>query len=251
MSHIAPSASRRSGLPKTLRPASAGLLLSLGQALLPDELHILGEVMGRSFVVRRTEYLFRAGAPLTSIYLLRSGCMLTSMLTEDGREQVTGFPMTGELLGLDAVDSSTYPGSAMALQDSLIIELPFEALLGKAARFPELQHKLLQLMSRQIVRDQGVMMLLGSMNVDEKLASFILMLAEANRVRGYSASQLQLRMRREDIGSYLGIQLETVSRTLTRFQSQGLIRVQNRQLDVLNAGGLLAIVSGSTSVDVH
>ncbi len=160
------------------------------------------------------------------------------MLNSDGREQVTGFQMTGELLGLDGIGSGRYNGNAVALEDSEVCVLPFATIESLGREIPAVQRNLHSVLSREIVRDHGVMMLLGSMSAEERLAAFLLNLSRRFTARGYSASDFHLRMTREEIGSYLGLKLETVSRLFSRFQAEGLIEVAQKHVRIVHAEGL-------------
>jgi len=194
--------------------------------------------MKRTF--RRGDYLYRSGSPLQSLYAIRTGFFKMQVQHEDGREQVTGFQMSGEIIGMDAISSDSHTCNAVALEDSEVCELPFGKLEELGRKLPTLQRHLHKLMSREIVRDQGIMLLLGSMRAEERLAAFLLNLSQRFAARGYSPSAFQLRMTRQEIGSYLGMKLETVSRTLSQFQEDGLISVRNKAVEILDAKNLRA-----------
>lgn len=200
---------------------------------------------GRNF--RKGDHLYRAGQPFTSLFAIRTGFFKTSVLSEDGREQVTGFQMAGEIIGLDAISAERHTCNAIALEDSEICEIPFARLEELSREIPALQHHLYKVMSREIVRDHGVMMLLGNMKAEERLAAFLLNLSQRLQARGYSAKSFVLRMTREEIGSYLGLKLETVSRTFSKFQDEGLIRVQNKQIDLIDTHKLRRLVGGNAN----
>jgi len=188
--------------------------------------------------VRRGEPLFNAGDDFHSVYAVRSGFFKTTILNEDGREQVTGFNMPGELIGMDGIGSGSYHGNAVALEDCEVCVLPFSLIEGLSREIPTLQRHLHCVLSREIVRDHGVMMLLGSMRAEERLAVFLLNLSKRFMRRGYSPSDFHLRMTREEIGSYLGLKLETVSRLFSKFQEDGLIEVQQKHVRILDINGL-------------
>jgi CRP/FNR family transcriptional regulator len=188
--------------------------------------------------LKRGDSLFKAGDPFNALYAIRSGFLKTSVLNADGREQVTGFQMGGELLGLDGIGSGSYNGNAIALEDSEACVLPFALIEELGREIPAIQRNLHSVLSREIVRDHGVMMLLGSMSAEERLAAFLLNLSRRFTARGYSASDFHLRMTREEIGSYLGLKLETVSRLFSRFQADGLIEVQQKHVRIRDIPGL-------------
>jgi len=197
----------------------------------------------RSF--SRSDYLYRSGDKFRSLFAIHSGSFKTQILHEDGREQVTGFQMTGEIIGLDAISTDIHACEAVALEDSVVCELPFNKLEALSREIPTLQRHLHKIMSREIVRDQGIMLLLGSMRAEERLAAFLLNLSQRFAARGLSATQFELRMSRQEIGSYLGMKLETVSRAFSHFQAQGLISVKVRTIEIVNLAGLQACLNSS------
>lgn len=193
--------------------------------------------------VKRGEALFNAGDTFGSIYAIRSGFFKTSVIDGEGREQVTGFCMGGELLGLDGLGAGHYNGTAIALEDSEVCVLPFALVEELSRDIRPLQRQLHAVLSREIVRDHGVMMLLGSMRAEERLATFLLNLSKRFVRRGYSSSEFHLRMTREEIGSYLGLKLETVSRLFSAFQKDGLIEVQQKHVRILDITGLERVLA--------
>jgi CRP/FNR family transcriptional regulator len=194
--------------------------------------------------VRRGEALFNAGDEFHSVYAVRSGFFKTTILNEDGREQVTGFNMPGELIGMDGIGTGSYHGNAVALEDCEVCVLPFSLIEELGREIPTLQRHLHCVLSREIVRDHVVMMLLGSMRAEERLAVFLLNLSKRFTRRGYSPSDFHLRMTREEIGSYLGLKLETVSRLFSKFQEDGLIEVQQKHVRIHNIDGLEKVLGG-------
>jgi len=192
--------------------------------------------------LRRGTGLYHAGEPLDALFAIRSGFMKSCVLHDDGREQVAGFHMAGDLLGLDAIGSGNHTCDTVALEDTEVCEIPFTSLEQLSREMPSLQHQLHRIMSREIVRDHGVMLLLGSMSAGERLAAFLLNLSQRFAARGYSPSEFRLRMTREEMGSYLGLKLETVSRTLSSFQERGLIEVRQKQVRIVDFPGLKALL---------
>ncbi len=217
--------------------------LCLPAGLNEAELAAVDKLVDRRRPVKRGEYLFRAGTALQSLYAIRSGFMKSSVLHDDGREQVAGFHMMGDLMGLDAIGTSQHLCDAVALEDSEVCDIPLKDLEEMSRTIPSLQQHFHRIMSREIARDYGVMLLLGSMRAEERLAAFLLNLSQRFAARGYSSLEFHLRMTREEIGSYLGLKLETVSRTLSGLQAQGLIAVQNKHLRILDIDALRALVS--------
>jgi CRP/FNR family transcriptional regulator len=196
--------------------------------------------------IRKGERLYAAGEAFQALYAIRVGSFKTSLTVEDGREQVTGFFMLGDILGLDGVGTEQHTCEAVALEDSEACVMPFAQLDDIAQHMRSLQQHLLRLLSREIVREQHAMLMLGSMRAEERLAGFLLNLADRYKSRGYSASEFVLRMTREEIGSYLGLKLETVSRLFSRFQEAGLLRAQQRQIKIVDPIGLKQLIGQNT-----
>ena len=213
---------------------------------LPDaELERLDNMVAQRRTVPRGSLLFRAGDEFQSIYAVRTGFFKTCVSSEDGRDQVTGFQMAGELLGLDGISNDRHSCNAVALEDSQVCVIPYDRLEELSREFNDLQRQFNKIMSREIVRDHGVMLLLGSMRAEERLAAFLLNLTQRLQARGFSPSALVLRMTREEIGSYLGLKLETVSRTFSRFQDEKLLEVKQRQIRILDQEGLRRLMNGA------
>ena len=193
--------------------------------------------------IKRGTPLFRNGERFTSLYAIRTGFFKTCVATEDGRDQVTGFQMAGEIIGLDGIVNDHHTCDAVALEDAEVCVMPFERIEDLSREVTSLQHHVHKIMSREIVREHGVMLLLGSMRAEERLAAFLLNLVQRLHARGFSQSELVLRMTRDEIGSYLGLKLETVSRTFSKFVEEGLVEVKQRYVRILNADGLKLIVN--------
>jgi CRP/FNR family transcriptional regulator len=220
--------------------------LCLPVGLSDGELNRLDALVETRRSLRRGDALYSAGEPFKSLYAVRTGFFKTRVTAEDGRDQVTGFQMAGELLGFDGIGTELHTCDAVALEDSQVCVIPFSQLESLSRQFGGLQRQLHKVMSREIVRDHGVMLLLGSMRAEERLAAFLLNLTQRLQARGFSASSLVLRMTREEIGSYLGLKLETVSRAFSKFQDDGVLEVKQRQLRVLDEEVLRQIVNGSS-----
>ena len=188
--------------------------------------------------LKRGQALFKAGDEFHSVYAIRSGFFKTSLIDDDGREQVTGFFMGGEFLGMDGVGSGRYDGDAIALEDSDVCMMPYVLIEKIGREVPALQRRLHAMLAGEIVRGYGVMLLLGSMTAEQRLAAFLLNLSRRYLRRGYSGSRFLLRMTREEIGSYLGLKIETVSRLFTAFHQDGLLDVQYRELSIVDIQGL-------------
>lgn len=216
--------------------------LCLPVGLSRDNLDRLDTLVTGRRNVARGQTLFQAGEAFLSLYAVRTGFFKTCVSSSDGRDQVTGFQMAGELLGLDGISTDQHSCDAVALEDSQVCVIPYSQLEALSREIGELQHQFHKLMSREIVREHGVMLLLGGMRAEERLAAFLLNLTQRLQARGFSASSLVLRMTRDEIGSYLGLTLETVSRAFSKFQEEGLLDVKQRQIRVLDPAKLQGLV---------
>ncbi|MCX7174358.1 MAG: fumarate/nitrate reduction transcriptional regulator Fnr [Proteobacteria bacterium] len=231
-------------IPLTLTSLKAACsLCNLRELCLPfglseHEVDLLDNAVGAQRRIKRQQHLYRAGENFESIYAIRSGFFKTDVLLEDGRNQVTGFQMAGEILGMDGISGEAHTCNAVALEDSEVCIIPFSQLETLSREIKTLQHHFHKVMSREIVRDHGVMMLLGTMRAEERLAAFLLNLSQRFTARGYSPAEFHLRMTRDEIGSYLGLKLETVSRAFSHFQEDGLISVQQKHIVILDHAGL-------------
>ncbi|HSI53950.1 MAG TPA: fumarate/nitrate reduction transcriptional regulator Fnr [Ramlibacter sp.] len=203
-----------------------------------DELDRLDQLMMGRRRVKMGQALYRERDKFRYIYAVRSGTFKSTLTVQDGREQVTGFHMAGELMGLDGVAQGSHASCSVALEDSEVCAIPFEHLNELSAASTNMHHLVGRLMSREIVREHSLMLLLGSMNAEERLAAFLLNLSQRLKARGYSSSDFHLRMSRAEIGSYLGMKLETVSRTFSLFQLRKLLDVDKRHIRILDAAGL-------------
>jgi CRP/FNR family transcriptional regulator, anaerobic regulatory protein len=211
-----------------------------------DDMQRLDDVVATRRRVRQGEHLFSNGDHFTSLYAIRTGFFKTCVSTEDGREQVTGFQMAGEIIGLDGIVTDFHSCNAVALEDADVCVMPFANVEDLSREFPVLQRHVHKIMSREIVRENSVMMLLGNMRAEERLAAFLLNLVQRLHARGFSQSELVLRMTREEIGSYLGMKLETVSRTFSKFSEDGIIEVKQRYVHILKPDALKKIFNPQT-----
>ncbi len=187
---------------------------------------------------RKGETIYRIGDVFTALYALRVGSCKTTILAEDGREQITGYHMIGDILGMDGICGDRHACEAIALEDAEVCVIPFHQLEQLARTIAPLQHNLHRFLSRDIGRDQNMMLTLGRLRAEERLAVFLLNLSERYQRRGYSSTEFVLRMTREEIGSYLGLKLETVSRLFSRFQEEGLLQVQGRGVKLFDLPAL-------------
>jgi CRP/FNR family transcriptional regulator len=217
------------------------LCMPLG--LSAQELQRIDELVATRRKVRRGSALFRSGDAFDSLYAVRTGFFKSSSIAEDGREQVTGFQMAGEIIGLDGIVADAHQCDAIALEDAEVCVVPFDRLEALTREFNGLQRQLHRVLSREIVRDQGVMMLLGTMRAEQRIATFVLNLSQRFAQRGFSRREFILRMTREEIGNYLGLKLETVSRTFSKLADDGIIEVRHRHLSILDAQALTRLAN--------
>jgi CRP/FNR family transcriptional regulator, anaerobic regulatory protein len=200
------------------------------------------ELVNKRLRLKKGEVLYRPGDRFTALYAIRAGSCKTVMVAEDGREQVAGYHMLGDLIGMDGIGTDRHGCQAVALEDSEYCVLPFDELGDLARSVAPLQRNLHRFMAQEITRDHGVMLLLGGMRAEQRLAAFLLDLSQRYRHRGYSSSEFVLRMTREEIGSLLGLKLETVSRLFSRFQQEGLIQALGRSIKLLDSDALKRMV---------
>lgn len=205
----------------------------------------LDKIIGRRRRIARDEHLYRMDQPFNSLYAVRFGHFKTAQVNLRGEQQITGFQMAGDLLGMDAIGAGRHACSAVALEDAEVCEIPFARLQELFGEMPQLLQHFHRIMSQEITREQNVMLLLGNMRAEQRFAVFLLNLSARYQARGYSASSFQLRMSREDMGDYLSLTIESVSRLLSRFRKQGWISIENRDLTILDRAALEALSTGA------
>ncbi|HGN2666787.1 fumarate/nitrate reduction transcriptional regulator Fnr [Pseudomonas sp. GD04087] len=206
----------------------------LPSSLSVSEVDILDEMVRRSRPLGRGEFLFRQGDEFRSIFVIRTGMIKKYCITDAGVEKVTGFQSPGEILGWAGVDCGEYPMSAQVLEPTSVCEIPFERLDELAEAIPQLRRQLMRLMSREIWEDQQMMLLFSKRSSEERIATFLLSLSARFRARGYYAHTFRLSMSRGEIGNYLGVAMETVSRSFTKLQQLGLIRVSGKEVQIID-----------------
>lgn len=202
----------------------------LGARLMAGACGETDPVLRHHRTLRSREHVFRQGDTPEALYIVQSGSAKLYFNSEHGNEQVVAFYMPGEALGLDALGIDTYRSSALALERTSLCAIPYATLFQAAHG----SHSLYQTLSRELVRDQHTIELIAKKDADAKMANFLINLSERFRARGFSARRFNLSMKRSEIGSHLGLAIETVSRILTRFQDEGLLFVQRRQVEILN-----------------
>ena len=218
--------------------------LCLTSGLSSREVELLNALIVQCIKVRNNNPLYRIGDPFGSLYGVRVGSFKTSQLTVDGRERVTGFPIAGDILGLDAICSNTHSCNAFALEDSEVCLMPFARLEALAQKVPQLQRNISKFLSREIIHDQNMLFVMGNMNSDERIATFFLNLSQKFKARGYSSNEFVLKMQREEIGSYVGLRLETVCRSIGNLRNQALLEISGRNVKIVDMERLQRFVAG-------
>ncbi len=222
----------------------------LNAICLPISLHMedidrVDKIIQRGRPLQKGDYLFHADDSFTSIYAVRSGSVKTSIVTDDGQEQVTGFYLPGEILGIDGIDSNSHTNAAVAMETTAVCEIPFSQMENLTSTLPSLQRHMFKILGKEISSDQQLITLLSKSTADERIAAFLLSISSRNHRRQLSASQFRLPMSRADIGNYLGLTVETVSRCLSRLHKQGTIRTDKREIEILDIEALQKIANVS------
>ena len=217
------------------------LCLPIGMS--DPDLELLEKIIKRCWPASRGKHLFRAGDPFEAIYAVRSGAVITYVPREDGGEQVTGFHLPGELVGLDAINAGHHPASARTLDTSSFCVIPFDRLEELADEVPGLRRQIIRILSKEIKIDHDLLQLLGKQSSEERLAALLISISRRFEQRGFSGREFYLSMSRSDISSYLGLAVETVCRTFTRFQQSGILNV-NRKFIQLNDIERLRLLAG-------
>ncbi len=225
--------------------------LCLPMGLSPEDMERLDSIVKRGRPFHRGDHLFREGDNLHSLRVITSGSVKTFSPSEDGSEQVLSFHLPGELIGLDAIQNECHTCSAKALETTAVCEIPFHNLEELSSNMPSLQHQMYRLLSREIGQDSEMLTLLGKKSAEERLATFLLSFSERFKKRGFSATDFFLSMSRHEIGNYLGLAVETVSRLFTRFQEEGLLHVERKHVQLLDLPRLATIVHGNENGRSH
>jgi CRP/FNR family transcriptional regulator len=224
--------------------------LCLPTELNPQELDCVEDMVAARISVKRGAVLFGHGDRFKNLYVVRTGFIKTQIALEDGRTRVLGFHMAGDTLGLDAIADETHACDAIAMEDAELCVMPYEGVMRTAHQVVALQRHLHKSMSYEIVR-QGRMVMLANMPADQRIANFLLNLSERLHARGYSRSELVLRMSREEIGSVVGLKLETVSRSFSKFALDQVISVKQRFVHIQDINALRGMVDGESRSCAH
>ena len=218
-----------------------GICLPL--ALESGDIQQLDDIIQRSKPLQKAQHLYREGDDFQSVYAVRSGTLKAYKTTDDGREQVTGFYFPGEILGMDGISNNSHASSAKALETAAVCEIPFTSLEKLSTLMPNLQRHFFQLMSHEITEDQQLITLLSKNSADERVAALMLSISTRNARRKLSSTQFRLPMSRVDIGNYLGLTVETVSRVFSRMQKMDILRVDNKEIEILDIEGLQSMAN--------
>src|SRR5690606_11867625 len=220
---------------------------SMGQFCLPlgltaEDAKRIDMLVKERIRLEKGQSLFTIGDPFSSVYSIRFGSLTTLFVLPDGRQQITGFHLPGDLVGLDSVVNHAHTSNVRALEDTEVCVIPAMELISLSRELPSLHVQFTRLMSQEISNDHRKLLMIGSLRAEERLAMFLLDLSERLSVRGYSSTEFVLRMSREEIGSYLGMKLETVSRLFSRFAKAGLVRIQQKQVKIIDMDGLRQVL---------
>jgi len=214
--------------------------LCLPLSLSAQNLDKLDSIIARGRPFEKGEMLFRQGEVFGSLFTLRSGCVKTYSVTDNGEEQITGFYLPGELIGLSGIDTDIYPVNAIAIETTTVCEIPYPKFESLTDEIPELNRQLISSLSKTIRRDMQMMLLLSQKDAEARIANFLLDLSSRIQRRGYSAVFIYLAMSRNEIANYLGLAVETVSRIFSRLQKANAINVNGRAVEILDEAALSA-----------
>ncbi len=215
--------------------------LCLPLSLNLEDIDQLDRIIKRRHPLKKGDHLFRQGDHFDSVYAVRSGSLKNYIMTNDGEEQITNFHLPSELVGLDGVDCASYPISSKAMETTTVCEIPYSRLQQLASELPDLRNQIFSSMSKEIREDKQMMLLLSKKNAEERVATFLANLSSRFKRRGYSSFTFRLPMSRNEIGNYLGLAVETVSRVFTRFQTLGVLAVNGKEVHITDRQQLLQI----------
>jgi CRP/FNR family transcriptional regulator len=219
----------------------------MGSVCLPvgmpsSEVAKLDELVKERLRIEKGQPLFQHGTALDALFALRTGSIKTQIIEASGQQQITGFYLPGEIVGLDGMLDGIHSSTAIAMEDSEVCIVKLDDIDEISRYVPSLQHQVRRLMSKEIARSHQVLLALGSMRSEQRLAAFLINLSQRLTALGYSSTDFVMRMSREEIGNYLGLTLETVSRLFSRFAREGVIRVNQREVKILDMAALNELV---------
>ena len=217
--------------------------LCIPYSLNDSELDSLDQIIERKKPFQKHDEIFKAGDKVKALYAIRSGSVKSYTITEQGDEQITGFHLAGDLIGFDGLNGGVHPSFAQALETSMVCEIPYETLDDLIGKMPMLRRQIIRLMSGEIAADQEMILLLSKKNAEQRLAAFLNNLSVRFAERGFSPNEYRLTMTRGDIGNYLGLTVETISRLLGRFQATDMIEVKGKYISILDKNSL-AVLAG-------
>ena len=217
--------------------------LCLPKGLTAEELEEFQQAISRKKPLEKSEYLYRAGEEMTSLYTVKTGAFKANIDSLDGQENIVGFFLPGELMGLDGIASDQYQCDMIALSDAYVCQLSYRDFDRVSEKFPVLRQEILSVSSNNMTTAQKMLMFIGKRPVEERLAMFLISISERFKARGLSESRFQLPMSRHDIANYLGMAPETISRQFKKLQDQDLVLIQNRDLTILNAAALRGTIA--------
>lgn len=217
--------------------------ICLPLALEGEDILKLEKIVQRGRPLQKGEHLYRESDAFVSVYAVRSGAIKSYRITGDGQEQVTGFYFPGEIIGMDGISKDKYACSAKALETSAVCEIPFNRFEELSVKVPSMQRHFFQLMSQEITTDQQLITLLSKNSAEERVASLLVSISTRNGRRKLSKTSFRLPMSRTDIGNFLGLTVETVSRVISRFNKQGLIQVESKEINLLDLEALKAVAN--------
>jgi len=223
--------------------------LCLPMGLTAADVERLDGIVKRARPLHRGNYVFRSGERFHSLYVVKTGSVKTYAPSPEGGEHVLGFHLPGEIIGLDAIQKEVHACSAKVLETSAICEVPFSHLETLSSTIPSLQHQLYRLLSKEIGYDAEMLLLLGKKSAEERLAAFLLSISKRLRKRGLSPTDFYLSMSRYEIGNYLGLAVETVSRLFTRFQDDGLLKVDRKHIKLRDPAAMEAVFTRAAAND--
>lgn len=212
--------------------------LCLPVSLNKSELDSLDDIIERKKPLHKNDKLVSAGDSFKSLFAVRSGSFKSYVSDKDGVEQIIGFHFPGDIVGFDALKDNKHQSFTQALETAMVCELPYETLDTMSVKFPKLRQQIMRFMSAEIKHDHDLMMLLSKRSAEERLLHFLSHLSQRFEERGFSAKQFNLSMTRNEIGNYLGLTVETISRLLTRFQKEALINVEGKLITILDLNGV-------------
>ncbi len=210
-----------------------------------NDINKLDDIIQRGRPIQKGDRIYHAGEKFHSVYAVRSGAVKTIRNTQDGQEQITGFYLPGEIIGMDGLATNSHSNTAIALETSAVCEIPFSKLEDLSAQIPNLQRRFFQLMSKEITNDQQLITLLSKNNADQRIASLLLSISARNHSRGLAEDEFYLPMSRADIGNYLGLTIETVSRVMGRLHKSEMIYLDKKHVRIRNMADLRALAFSS------